>query len=173
MTKSVGDVHQTQIKYLGTTFAFFTDIAPISFFGSPFTFLIFLLAIVSLLRYLNTKVFFVAQPAALARSPHRCVDQSSKILFCQIFLQIISNDLYTIAFTICGDKSVGVYLRPRSACKFVCSCPCSSQLPSVTIASLFSLGGKMGAVWHYSFANANLLSIVLTWLLSRIYQRHS
>jgi hypothetical protein len=89
--------------------------------------------------------FFVAQPAVLARPPHRRVDQSSqKNLFCQIFLQIISNDLYTIAFTICGDKSVGVYLRPRSACKFVCSCPCSSQLPSFTIASLFSLGAKWG-----------------------------
>ena len=88
--------------------------------------------------------FCCAARCPCALTPPLCRPKFKKILFCQMFLQIISNDLYTIAFTICGDKSVGVYLRPRSACKFVCSCPCSSQLPSFTIASLFSLGAKWG-----------------------------
>jgi hypothetical protein len=70
--KSLSLVHQTQIRYLGSAGAtLLTDIAPISFFGSPLFLLIFSLAIFLVYGfcYRSTLLSSAATMRALTTTP--------------------------------------------------------------------------------------------------------
>jgi hypothetical protein len=148
VTKSVADVHHW-LTMNGGAGAFFliTDIVAIIFLGCPFTFFTFSLAIVLVYVSVLNRRFLPSTATARALTTNRrsTIGQNN---FQNFFLSNFVSPYDCKCF--CGDKSGGVLLRPRSACRNILL---SAKLcSSYSTLFLFFLAGKMGAVWHHSFA---------------------
>jgi hypothetical protein len=107
MMKSLSLVHQTQIRYLGSTGAtLLTDIAPINFFGSPLFLFIFSLAIFLVYGFLLSIKPFV-EHSYHARAHHHPGAQPCTKILKNFLLRNFVSPFDCICF--CGDKSDGVF----------------------------------------------------------------
>jgi hypothetical protein len=118
MMKSLSLVHQTQIRYLGSAGAtLLTDIAPISFFGSPLFLFIFSLAIFLVYGFLLSINPFVKRRNHARAHHHPGARPCTTIL--KFFFFFAISFPRSFAYVSVVTSQTGCLLRPRSACRNV------------------------------------------------------
>ena len=101
----------------------------------------------------------------------RHAPKKKKSFFFPPFFVFLRSIAYQMLFPIATFRCIalfvvtsqaGCFQRPRSACKFASNFCFVSMLLFFDILFFDFPSGKMGAVWHHSFANAKLYSVSQT-----------